>query len=434
MLNQAANANLGFKIPFATLESGLKAEYEGTTQTMIGVVEGTFTSPVQAMIDLGGRRKLFAQFLFWDWYDRTRPAAAEENYYLKRFDGLAGAYLNRTKTNFEGSLNIKGELAVAVAGAKTQTNAGLEQNVTLTATGYSTAAYKQGGDGGKRRDTSDYAPLPKLANLVTEINANAAPRLVIGERLLVRNGEHTHQQIIDGVPRGLCSKTSWAIKPDNTGLSLVDVSSTEDKPFGVDRCVYTIKYEPPDSIFETPRPVGAGVIKYSLETNRLAPMQNIRIESSNISFEISSSPDIQTHSSFNGTSQDNKITTGGVEVHQLRWPVQLIVRDNPQDSVDWGQNVEPSAMNLVCADDDNIPVDVTVTSSAQRIPNERLLLLTASRDINATNRDFGKPPVQCKLEGTLKFRMISPSGRPRSVQKSLPPEVKLFYPARVVTP
>ena len=166
MLNQAANANLGWKIPFLTIESGLQAEYEGRTQTMIGVVEGIFTSPVQAMIELGGKRKLFSQFLFWDWYDRARPANNEENYYLKRFEGLAGAYLNRTKTSFEGSANLKGEVAVAVAGAKTQTTAGLEQTVTLTATGYSTAAYKQAGDSVvKRRDDSDYALILKLDDL-----------------------------------------------------------------------------------------------------------------------------------------------------------------------------------------------------------------------------------------------------------------------------
>lgn len=429
LVNLTLDARTGFQLPVAAIEAGVQAEHNAQGQALVTVAEGIFQSPLETMIVDGGLSRLAAYFLLWDWYHKAKPTAGEENYYLRRFAGIAAAYQNRIGRSFTGTLDMEGEVAVAFADVRTQAEVSRSEEVKLKVNQHSTAAY-QGTSDELRREDSDFAPVPPLAEVIEEIEALARPQQLSADVVIVRGGEHLYRHRIAGVPRGVCRGGYWRATgaPELGELTLLSAEATRSQE--IDVCDFLVRFKPAAELFDA---TGAGAaLEYAFTSDRPGFSGALTIPIPTISLSPSTSPDLRLAPEFRSTPSEESGIAGGVAYRDYSWEVPLTVFDEG-DPVNWARSVIPSSFTLSCPGEEGQPVPLQVVLG-QRVavaPGESKLVLELGRHVSALDgRDFEASKAPCLLSGGLTFSM----GNNRAVDEPLPSPIKLLYPPRMQAP
>lgn len=429
IVNAALSANLGIAFPIATLSSAIQDQYGNDKHTVVSLVEGHFSSPLNDYFGPGAdfAHRNYGPLLVWEWYVTNPQQANQETFWLSTFDGLAlyRSTVDKRRNNGQGTVDSR--VSFPVVTATSALKASFDNATSLTVDKYFIFPYTA--DGG---EWGHFERVPKASDIISMFAGIHTTQEPFNE--VVKQtppAPYIISQELEGVPPALCQPGPWKVRDLSANPnSLYDISVSNIKPdstSGFAKCKFIISFGPKQDLFKISNPALVYAYVYSA-----IGLPELVIQAAQVNLDTSAAPDVHLIKYDRvGASRKGKDNAGN-DVDTRTWKVTLQVNDK-DDPVDSGASIDTSggtnsggAVRVTCpsyAPVFDLPT-ATYTGNNPRTVDITLLRSIASFD----PEDVSGPLMDCDIVGTVGFTMAKPAGGIRVIYKTLP-KLAIKYPA-----
>lgn len=428
----ALKANAGFTWPIAEISSALQADYSNATAAQIGMVFGTFRSPLAKYFQGSDTAlRAYATLVLWEFYAQNadKRGAASPGFLLKQLDGTSSYRLFTNTQDVSGKVNFSAKLANPIVSVDTSGETQYNSQQQIYSENFSVAI-----KGNLVGDDFMAVPPSESINSIPT-SAILDPTSTDG-RLL---GDSRHVQVLEGVPKQWCDSNNWHIinhqRSQIGDLNLVSGATIpadppKGSPDGPPSCSFLVEAS-------GPFPAGQDtiILSYSLATSldsnddvnddnpaTPTPSGTIIVHASNVRLSANGKPIIDPTRS-RGIPTDAPSKAGGIPFDDLSYnDLTYSIEDDSNDRV---ATVGPHpTMSLVCGGGDDKRT-IELTPSATYIPANAQLTIAVD---HLANENIEKLDVNnydtCVLTGTVDLTLAT-SGE--VVPKPIP-DTTLYYP------
>ena len=443
IVNAALNSKSGITFPIATLSAAIQDQYGSNTQTILSLVEGHFTSPLNAYFGGGAdfAHQNYGQLLLWEWYQANADRATQPNFWLTAIDGLALYRSSLDKRSNNGSGTLSGKIDLPVFEADTALKATIANASDFVVNKYKFIPYTEGN---ATAEWGHFEKIPQANDIVgyfKSIHTTPEPFTQVVEQNV--HDPYLITQDLDGVPPSYCASSGrWSVVDTSSApgalysVTMAAVSTTGltstgkisvASPTG---CKLSVNFSPKPSFFLSASATLS--MSYIYAPPPGSPLDKLTISATPMNLNTSVSPDLHLIKLGSVAKPSADKDPAGRDVQVLTWTEQILVNDK-EDPVDPTGNIDttggPNPKGMISISCENytpnigLPTATYVAGNGQRIVN-----LTISRTVESFDKeDLTGPTMKCDVNGTLGFPMASPLNSGRVVYKALP-NIEIQYP------
>jgi hypothetical protein len=431
VVNAAASLNAGWSIPVASAKAALSSDYSSNVKSTIAVTQGYFHSPLYALWSSpDATQRVFAGFLFWQWYVNHPNELPVNNFYLTDFQGVSLYGLATTQTSSDINLSASAGVSTPFVSLNSSLQTALNQQTYLSNTDNYTYIFAPQN---AANPWGDFAQLPSPTDI-----AGAALNITTQKTTtssIVSKGQVTdYSQLALGIPKDFCSTTQWDTDYTNQNGPLVIASATSgiDNSSSEPTCTFLMEYTPADGLFSpgaTPQVISQN---YHLRLKHAIGGVSLLIAAAPVAFSTSISP-ILSASSDNSprwkVNSENVVASTTEHDYSLGWTIKYQINDSGDPVAGVDQNVQ---MTMACPAVQGITIPIPSKSIQFDATGKTVTISLTSNIFNAPatiNADDVSSFVTCTISGVLNFQMVNPSGGGRVIPKGVGEGISLQFPA-----
>jgi hypothetical protein len=240
-------------LPFGAAEVALKSD--GQNASSMGIIGGRFRSPFGSLITQDDPYGLLLNLELWNIY-KNNPSLANSAWYMNNFEGLMYKREAGVSRDFSISSSAEGTAPLSFVNINAKLNAGIGMTSSFNVLNFLTVIVSDANNAVARKNR--FSKLPTAADIAAQFKkAQLKPE---GEdKPLLINRDHTHKQVIYGIPRDVCLG-GWDLVEVAAGVfTSTDVRATEipvSAENKVPGCSFAITGRPDPALFPneaTPR-------------------------------------------------------------------------------------------------------------------------------------------------------------------------------------
>jgi hypothetical protein len=426
----AMQAHAGLSWPIASFSSSLTADYNKSTSSQVGIIYGTFNSPLSQYLTSGDQKwKAYATLLFLEWYDaqgQDMRTAATPGYILSQFTGASAYQLGASSSSVSGAVNASSVLTVAAGSVQADGSVKYSNASTLTVTNYGVVFNSPIPDG-------NWTAIPALSSIKSlPVAASLDPKST-DYKLLQSDMNHT--QILPGVPAEWCTSDRWHVINHN----LSTTGTLHVIPNGTSTGADPKEGEPPTCLIgvEFSAPVAANKISLlyslasSLDSNDDVNDDNagandsvlgtVVVKTGAVILSATGQPTISP-TTASGMYSNVSSTTGGITFNNFSWTgLNYAVSEDPADKI---AAVQPAPIvSASCGGGTRQIGNVVATVLYNSATALLSLSLTHNENDSVEKLDVAGTPDVCVLSGDVTITLQSGAVIQRTI-----PNTTIYYP------
>jgi hypothetical protein len=417
----AAQVSSGYSLPIASIKAALTSDYNNSTSYRLDLVKGQFVSPVVQMLHGSSVDQTFANLMLWNWYATHPNRAAQANWILQQFRGIALYRVGGNKVNTQTTVNVGGSTALPYVSAEGVAKASFRNTTDLQLQSFKSVTFLRT-DGSPDRDFYQLPDPSAIADNVLK-SVNVGLHTTASDLTLYDGGARVHYQDATGIPSVMCDRQKWSVPADPTApISLVSVTpNTRDNGRSV--CTFGVEFRPDAASIQSGKTLN---YKFVNTFNGNGNPYSLAIPAT-ATYTASSVPRLSYNGSTQYWSQNKKVSPAGTNYYELSWNEQFQIIDNnllkPDNSA-----IDVSGLNLTCPS--QVAAQPIITATRKAGPSGTQLLDVSL--VGQYNDSLQDPATtnsyqQCALQGNVAYSFVSGS----TVSKALPTNV-IYYPTKQV--